>query len=82
MAIQVLTESFLLALAVILGSAFLGKIIIERLLGLYVISELFLRYALPLVPVVFVISILFSAVICFLWLHPRYLIASLREGGK
>ncbi len=82
MAIQVLTESFLLALAVILGSAFLGKIIIERLLGLYVINELFLRYALPLVPVVFVISILFSAVICFLWLHPRYLIASLREGGK
>ncbi|MGV8165774.1 MAG: hypothetical protein ACLKAK_13095 [Alkaliphilus sp.] len=80
--IQVLTEFFLLALAVSLGSASLGKIIIERLLGLYVSNELFLRYSLPLVLVVLVISLLFSAVISFFWLQPRYLIANLRGGDK
>ncbi len=78
--IQVLTESFLLAVTIISGGSFIGKIIIENFLGLYIVNELFWRYFLVLTPVVFIIALLFSTIVCLLWLHPRQLVASLRGG--
>jgi len=78
--IQVATESFLLAVTIISGGSLIGKIIIENYLGLYIVNELFWRYFLVLTPVVFIIALLFSTMVCMLWLHPRQLVASLRGG--